>query len=287
MMLWENYCGCNNNISTCIFNITVVSDGDITPCLQLLLQGSASLLLFFFSICYFFNFIGYRHDRVSSTSALNYITLMRCWLCVFLACSSLAQGLIGTNEIRGSSEFGRVLYFLVVFLTAIAWIMLGVMFYTARYRFPLHKRGPIIVILVYFINLAVFGKGFQAYWMSPIVSDYRSTIILLYSVGAVSHVFLISALIPSGIEYSTDNQGVSIQTTSREGEESASLVTGTNNVSYRTFGADGVIHRGETGNILSKLIFWWVQPLMKRGRIGLIQQADDVFHVSFCCSQYF
>ena len=199
---------------------------------------------------------------------------------MFIACSGLAQSLIATYEIGGSSELGRVLYYLISFLGAIAWIILGVMFYTARFRFPLYKRGPVIVVLLYIINIAVFGKEFQAYWMSPQVSDYRSTVILLYSVGAVSHVFLMSSLIPSGIDYSSLRTTANVQDVSSSGDESSSLVTGTNNVSYRTFGAEGAAHKGEIGNILSKLIFWWVQPLMKRGKIGLIQHADDVFHVS-------
>lgn len=277
IMRWENYCGCQANQSSCLFNITVVENGDLSTCFQLIMQGSASLLLFFVSICYFFNFMGYRHDRTPTTSTLHYITLMRCWITVFVACSTLARRLIETNEIRGDNDLGLVLYYITTLISFAAWIILAVMFYTARYRFPLHKRGPVIVILIYLINVAIFGKDFQAYWMSP-VGDYRSTIILLYSVTIVSHVFLITALIPSGIDYS--RLGVDSSVQSSGGEESASLVTGTNNVSYQTFGTEAIIPKGEKGNFLSRLTFWWVQPLMKRGKIGLIEHADDVFDVS-------
>lgn len=276
-MTWESYCGCSSNISGCIFNFTAVDNGDLSPCLQLIMQGSGSILLFFASLCYFFNFMGYRHGRVSNQSTLHYITLMRCWLSVFVGCSSLAGTLIRTNEIGGDNELGKALYYTVIFISFAAWVALAVMFYTARFRFPLYKRGPAVVILLYLVNIAIFGKALEAYWLSP-VGEYRSTIILLYSVTAVSHVFLLTALIPSGIEYSSPSHHSGVQ--DLNGDESAALVTGTNNVSYRTFGSETAVHKGEDGNIFSRLIFWWVQPLMKRGKIGLIQLADDVFEVS-------
>lgn len=273
MVRWEDFCGCPQSAG-CQFNFLPIQNGDLSPCLQLILQGSTSLLLFIFSLGYLVNFRGYKHGRISSTSTLHYVTLLRAWICVFVACSNLARSLIATNEFEGLSDTGSILYYVTLILTAISWLLLGVMFYMARYRFPLYKRGPPIVILIYVLNVAIFAKSFEWYWLLP-VGDYRSTIILLYTVAAVSHVFLFTALIPSGIEYSVSS-GTNIQ----DEDERASLVTGTNNVSYRTFGSESVIPRGEDGNILSQLIFWWVQPLMKRGKIGLIQHTEDVFKVS-------
>jgi len=243
----------------------------------MLLQAAVSALLFLVSVSYVFNFFGYKHSRVSPISPVHYISIFRAWSCVFIAFSTLALGLIQTDEFDGANKVGSVVYYITLFITAIAWLVLGLMFFSARYRFPLYKRGPVVVIIVYLLNLAVFAKSLQTYWVSSPVTDYHSTIVLLYGVATVSHVFLVTALVPSGVQYPT-HLSVNIQT---EGSETESLITGTNDVSYRTFTAQQATTRGEDGNILSRLFFWWVQPLMKRGKLGFIQTADDVFLVSY------
>ncbi|XP_067942774.1 ATP-binding cassette sub-family C member 10-like [Watersipora subatra] len=275
---WDDFCGCspkNDSSSACGFNITIVENGDLSPCFHLLLQAAASLLLFFASLGYLVNFLRYKHDRTSSTSTLHYVTLIRAWASVFVACANLARSIIFVNEITGQNDVGAAIYYITTAVTAVAWLVLAAMFYTARYRFPLYKRGPILVIILYLINVAIFGKTFQWYWMLPKEGDdYRATIVLLFTVAAVANVFLFTALIPSGIEYSNATRS-NIQ--DGEEEETAGLITGTNDVSYRTFSSQRVVPKGEEGNIFSQLIFWWVQPLMKRGKIGLIETAEDVF----------
>lgn len=288
MVLWQDFCACDTSANTTdclgVFHVTLIEYGDLSPCMQMILQASAAILLFASSLGYLANFVGYRHDRISTTSTLHYVSLLRAWLCVFVSCSSLARSLIATNDFKGSNYVGSILYYVTMLVTVLAWLLLGAMFYTARYRFPLYKRGPIFVILLYIINVAVFAKSFQWYWMSPI-TGYRSTLVVLYTVSAFSHIFLFTALVPSGIDY-TGPRYAGIQEEDGSSEtERAILVTGTNRVSYRTFGSEAVVPRGEDGNCLSRLIFWWVQPLMKRGKLGLIQLAEDVFQVSagyFC-----
>ncbi|KAF6033651.1 ABCC10 [Bugula neritina] len=216
-MNWQQFCGCDAAVqANCLFNITAVYKNDLSPCLQMLLQAAVSALLFLVSVSYVFNFFGYKHSRVSPISPVHYISIFRAWSCVFIAFSTLALGLIQTDEFDGANK---------------------------------------------------------TYWVSSPVTDYHSTIVLLYGVATVSHVFLVTALVPSGVQYPT-HLSVNIQT---EGSETESLITGTNDVSYRTFTAQQATTRGEDGNILSRLFFWWVQPLMKRGKLGFIQTADDVF----------
>lgn len=210
---------------------------------------------------------------MSETSTIHYLTILRFWLCVFLAASTLARMCIATDEFDGGNNIAEIIYYITMLLTSMAWLLLGTMFFTARYVFPHYKRGPLLVICVYVVNVAIYAKSFQWYWMTT-TYEYHSTIVLLYAVGTVSHIFLFSTLIPSGIEYYPGARARADRS-----PETESLVTGTNSVSYRTFSAEGVVPAGETGSWLSHLVFWWVQPLMKRGKIGLIQSAEDVFKV--------
>ena len=44
---------------------------------------------------------------------------------------------------------------------------------------------------------------------------------------------------------------------------------------------DDIIHLGvaEGTNIFSKLVFWWVEPLMKKGAKGQLRKVEDLFHL--------
>lgn len=279
-MDWSEYCGCNRTIQgSCpsVFHFTALRDNDLSPCLQLLVQGVCSLLLLTTSITYLWNFCGYRDERVSRTSLRHYLTLFRCILCVFIACTTSVLFVIKTNEFTGSDVSSSTLYYSINAFTSLAWLITAAMLYAVRYVFPRFKRAPPLVVLIYLLNIVVLGKQFESYWVLP-AEPYQQTIVLLYSMTALAHVFLITALIPSGLDY---GQGAAVSVNA-DGEAEALLGDGSLSVSYSTFGRADPRHRlyGEDGNFLSQLIFWWVQPLMKRGKLALIQHGDDVFYVS-------
>lgn len=275
-MDWSEFCGCNRNTSNCssIFTFEAVINNDLSPCLQLLLLGAASLLLLIGSFGYLVSFCKRRHDRTPKTSLLHYLTLIRCFLCVFIAGSTTTLQVTATDDFTGSDTLGSVLYYVITGVSTAAWLAMGLLLYSVRYVVQAYKRVPWPVTVLYLLNLAVFIKDFITYWCLP-TQPLDQTIIMLYSVASISHVFLITSFVPVGITYA--NNGVLIDTNG----ETASLLAPDSSMTYSTFeGADlRRILVGEDGNCFSKLFFLWVHPLMKRGKLKLIKTADHVFQV--------
>jgi len=272
-MNWSDYCGSTTDPAG--FSFTALVDGNLSPCLHLLLQGGISAVFFFVNICYFFNFVGYRQNTVRAGSQIGRLTLVRCLLSITLGCFLTSIYAVHGLDITKNSDLGEVLFYLIMMMDGVSWLIFGAMSFCLRYVFPRYRRMPGVVCLILLCNMTLFATAF--YSNSPNIQSFYlneiTTVTILYIAASVIYVLLILILIPSG------DGSLSVDI----GDERDSLL-GSSSATYQTFGSRRVLLVGECGNLVSRLFFWWVQPLMAKGKQKQIETADDVFTVSCACS---
>lgn len=178
-------------------------------------------------------------------------------------------------------------YLLTCSLIAVAWILNAVNVWRNKHVILLRKCYPtfhvailILVFLVtaiqfYSVTLQICDKGFH----SLNVSDY-GTICRI----SLQLIFLILLILPVCVSQNRIGWNVQISSsatvsTGIQGEREALLRSASRGTFYSSTQCvtDDLGVAEDRSNFLSKLTFWWVRPMMKKGYNGNLQSTANLF----------
>ncbi len=184
----------------------------------------------------------------------------------------------------------------------VAWISHSVYLWRLRHAHVSYLRGHIKVLFSWFLTLAS-----DIIRLSTVIRQLNHTDSTLSEVeeslafiAAILHLIYVLTLIPAPRHtrqnFETFSTSESFPSINQDVRERVSLLQdddATNRYYAIPRGdTDYLGIAGKNAHFFSKLAFWWIQPLMRKGAKGQLHTADDVFHLpSSVCSlmveQYF
>lgn len=245
---WTEFCETGLNISS--------NSSSITPCIQ---QIYFHLPIFsLFAI-----FSSYHYGRLAVEIIRNRTQI----ICItFRAIIALALAVIPVCRLILSLRSGTHIWPVDILLSciqAIAWTIHFVLLATQRRFGKLSHRGPLILLIIWSCILAL-----SILWLETnmtIFSKIRAVLNILYAL----------TLIPNG------KSQIIIRERSMEREPL--LIN-----AYHRLSVDGneeawILGPANDGyHFLSRLIFYWVNPLIQKGYLGKLRKNEDLFDLPEC-----
>ena len=172
----------------------------------------------------------------------------------------------------------------------IGWLTHSLYLWNLREAHVSYVRGHIKVLLSWFMTFVS-----AAIRLSTVIRQLQHSPDNLSKVeeslaftAASLHLLYILTLIPSQHQTRQNYETFSSTTTFpsiNESDEREPLIGSSRRSSQQSYtvpSRDGVIQlgvAGEKASIFSKLIFWWIQPLLRKGALGQLVTTEDVFHL--------
>ncbi|KAJ8922563.1 hypothetical protein NQ315_007593 [Exocentrus adspersus] len=262
---WQDLCGQD-------FKIWAPERHDLGLCFQQLCLHLPVLAILAISSAYYFG----RHEGFVTRARIQLAAInIRCGIVLCLAFLPLIQIYIDIN--RGKEQIQKISFFLsatqgITWFTHF-WYVLGL-----RKRLGRSPRGPTFVCIVWSLLFALTAIAFRSHYLLLIYSfqfDYSINLAFGFSISyLVAHILYALTLIPS--EDSTTYFNFSNRYT-QIGENSPLL----SHNAYVRFTEEGdPTYLGvamEETNWFSKLLFYWVNPMMKKGYQGMIVSSEDLY----------
>ncbi|XP_072032229.1 ATP-binding cassette sub-family C member 10-like [Amphiura filiformis] len=179
----------------------------------------------------------------------------------------------------------------------IAWLSHSLYLWLTKTRHISYLRGHVKILLSWFLTLvsAIIRLSTVIRQLKHSDTSLSKAEESLAIIAAILHLFYVVTLIPAprhtrqNIEtFSTSESFPSINEDGRE--EGASLIrNGQTSKHYSAIPQGDVIQLGVAGknaSFFSKLMFWWIQPLMGKGAKGQLHTTGDVFQLpTSVCTQ--
>ncbi|XP_066282147.1 ATP-binding cassette sub-family C member 10-like [Branchiostoma lanceolatum] len=234
---------------------------------------------FIFAVCSAY-FAGIKHGRIihnlTSSAAVN----IRLLISALQFCAPLLHILL--VELWQGKKLPLVDVVTDAFVS-FSWLVHTCAVSQVRKMHVVHMRGPLVLALTWALTLVATGFQLQAVILRASRVDQTLDIVtesITFAVGGLQFVYLVT-LVPSHrpnvpLLFAPPH----VQSVN---EEEESLLQSGVKVRY-----DGTVYRPDTveldiaednSNWLSKLTFWWVNPLMVKGSHMQLNATDDLFHL--------
>ncbi|XP_018573016.1 multidrug resistance-associated protein 7 [Anoplophora glabripennis] len=262
---WVDLCGEE-------FKIWAPQRHDLGICFQQLCLDIPVLAMLAISSAYYFG----RHEGFVTRGRIQLIAInIRCVIVLCLAFLPLIQIYIDIN--KGQAQINKISFFLSA-VQGITWFThLG---YTMGLRKRLGKspRGPIYMCIVWSLMLALTVISFRSHYLLysySIQANYSICLAYGFSICyLIAHIGYALTLIPS--EGSSTYFNFSNRYT--EIGENQPLLTSNAYVRFTEEGDPTYLGVAmEEANWFSKLLFYWVNPMMEKGLQGKISNSDDLY----------
>ena len=273
----QEFCALGNGTSLIVWNTN-----DFGPCFKLLcLVLPANIFL----ICSSIFFSSGKRQRFQLPESRLYLFSN---LQILVSFSIFLESLIEVLCSWFVNHYHPPVYLVTSSLVAIAWISNAVC--VRRNRVVILVKKCYATVHIMFIILAFFMTTLQLY--SVILSIKRQSFdsLLVYEYGTICRfslqIIFLLLLIPP-ICVNRDWIGLHVEFSSSAA--SSDIQGGTERDALLRNASRGTFYSGtqcisddlgvaeEKANILSKLTFWWVRPMMKKGSKGNLQYTEDLF----------
>ncbi|XP_025830829.1 multidrug resistance-associated protein 7 isoform X2 [Agrilus planipennis] len=264
---WEDLCGADG------FQIWSPKTHDLGLCFeQLCLQIPAFVLLAIASAFYF----GHQVEYVARSKFQKHALNVRCLLVTILAVLPLIQIYVDINRVDVKIE--KISYFLSA-VEGISWFVHLGYVSVLRKRLGLSSRGPMAVCVIWTLTAVLTFISFRTHYLiylkHPVVSSSISLSFRFSIAKLVLQIcYGITLLVGQGNTEFLQNQY------SGASESQPLLYNAYNGFSEeRDPSYLGVAM--EDSSWLRKLFFCWVDPLMKKGAQGHVNNSEDLYDVPY------
>ena len=275
----QDFCGLNGTRFT-VWNST---DNDFGSCFELLcLTCPANFFLACSSIFYA---IGKR-QRFNLLDGRPYLFAM---LQAFISCLISLESLIEAVCSWVLKSYHPPVYLLTCSLIALAWISNAVNVWRNRHVILLRRCYATVHVSI--IILAFSITALQVYSVALRIHGNDSRSLIIQDYGTICRmslqlIFLILLIPPACVDHNKIGLNVdfssstAVYTGIQGGTERDALLR---SISRTTFYSSTQCITDDLGvaedrsNFISKLTFWWVRPMMKKGHSGNLQSVEDLF----------
>ena len=274
-----DFCGFNGTT----FIVWDKFNNDFGSCFELLcLACPANLLLACSSIFYA---IGKRH-RFDLPGGRPYLFAM---LQAFISCLISLESLIEAVCSWILKLYHPPVYLLTCSLIALAWISNAVNVWRNRHVILLRRCYATVHVAIIILTFSM--TAVQVYSVAQRIHDHGSGSFIALDCGTICRmslqlIFLILLIPPACVDHNKIGLNVdfssstAVATGIQSGTEREALLR---SISRTTFYSGTQCITNDLGvaedrsNFLSKLTFWWVRPMMKKGHNGNLQCIEDLF----------
>ena len=275
----QDFCGLNGT-KFIVWNNT---NDDFGSCFELLcLACPANVFLACSSIFYA---IGKRH-RFDRLDGRPYLFAM---LQAFISCLISLESLIEAACSWIIKTYHPPVYLLTCSLIALAWISNAVNVWRNRHVILLRRCYATVHVAI--IILAFSMTAIQVYSVALRIHDTGFGSLIIHDYGTLCRmslqlIFLILLIPPACVDHNKIGLNIdfssstAVATGIQSGTERDALLR---SISRTTFYSNTQCITDDLGvaedrsNFLSKLTFWWVRPMMKKGHNGNLQCVEDLF----------
>ena len=283
MATLQHFCGFKNESSFIFWDRNKKDFGD---CFKMLcLVTPANILLFCSSL-----FFARRKLQIANLLGQSSFILSK--LQVFICALIFLELIVEVSCSLTVNSYHSPVYFLSCAIVGLAWMSNAFMAWRHRYITILRRCYPTIHVLV--ILLVFLMTSLELYSVILKARRSRFNSLLIHEYGTICRLILevifLSLLLPlvrclsnrSGL--STDfltvqSTGIQVSGMQVSSEKDAMLRSASRGTFYSSIQCvSNHLGIGEDGaNVISKLTFWWVQRMMKKGYKGELQSTEDLF----------
>lgn len=277
MVNLQDFCGFNNGTEFVPWN-----NNNFGYCFELLCLVSPAN---FFLVCSSIFFAIGKRQRFEYLGGRPYLFSK---LQVLFSCLIFLESVIEAVCSWFLNSYHSPVYFLTSSLIAIAWISNAVNVWRNRHIILLRKCYATVHVAI--MILVFLMTAIQFYSVTLRINDSSSGSLCVYDYGTICRmtlqlIFLILLIPPAcvnqnrigwNVQFSSTAVASGIQSST---ERDALLRTTSRGTFYSSTQCitDDLGVAEDRSNILSKLTFWWVRPMMKKGYHGNLQCAEDLF----------
>lgn len=275
----QDFCGFNNGTTFIIWND---KNNDFGSCFELLCLAFPAN---FFLACSSIFYASGKRQRFELLDGGPYLFAM---LQAFISCLISIESLIEAVCSWILKSYHPPVYLLTYSVIALAWILNALNVWRNRHVILLRRCYAAVHVAI--IILAFSMTAIQVYSVTLRVLDSGFDSLIIHDYGTICRmslqlIFLILLIPPACVDHNRiglnlDFSSTAVATGIQSGTERGAVLR---SISRTTFYSSTQCITDDLGvaedrsNFLSKLTFWWVRPMMKKGYNGNLQCVEDLF----------
>ena len=220
----------------------------------------------------------YRRREIDGEVPTSGVLVSRVVVTFLLATSPLLQLLLNWAWLKTAMSLVDIL---TSILTSVSWLVHFGFVLKLQRLYHVHLRGPLLLVVTYFLTVASVSVHIRTVILHLLQHTHQINRVDSYIAFVIGgfHLLYIISLIPwtrpSLLQFNLERFGINNE--SDPLLESVQPITSYGGVNQSFTVNLGVAEEG--ANILSRLTFWWVKPLMVQGYHGNLDSPDDLFEL--------
>ncbi|XP_013401317.1 multidrug resistance-associated protein 7 [Lingula anatina] len=268
---WKQFCGQNESFQ-------MWNGYSFGQCFVQVAFVAPTHAIFMILSAYYFAVLSLRYTNVIENSSASPCKIWTCFiryaLCVLFIITWIVK-LCFMISLKSNFPYNGLVFLAVCVIALLTWMLHCMMTWKLK-RNPFYgSRGPLLIFLAYVLLL--LSCAMQVYSIVDVHLRKPSALNVVEIITCLQgglHILFLFSLIPNGKVLQQGEFSIQNGRIERNRLLSDSGIRGYGAVS-RPSNDLGVAE--DTANCLSKLSFWWVQPLMLKGTKGQLSYSSDLF----------